>query len=61
MDEQTLLAAYHALQQRRVREWNRLDSVPRHALSEAIDEVRHEIVRYERERKRFATSRGLLT
>ena len=56
MTETTLLEAYHALQQRRVREWTRLDVVARRALKAAIDEVRCEIARRERGRKQFEAS-----
>ena len=56
MTETTLLSSLHALQQRRVREWSRLDVVARRALKAAIDEVRCEIARRERGRKQFEAS-----
>lgn len=56
MTEHTLLAAFHALQQRRVREWSRMDSVARRYLLNAIKEIRAEIVERDHERKQFAVS-----
>ena len=58
MTEDTLVSAFHALQQRRVREWERLDPPARRALKAAIDDVRCEIARREGERKQFPASWG---
>lgn len=57
MTERTLLSALHALQQRRVHDWPRLDAGARRVLREAIDEVGREIARREHGRRRFAGSR----
>ena len=59
MTESALLAAYHALQQRRVREWTRLDPVAQRHLLNAIGEVRQEIVEQDRERQQFTIAWGV--
>ena len=58
MNETTLLSALHALQQRRVREWDNLDTAARRHLLLAIKEVRFEIMQRDRERKAFTASWG---
>jgi hypothetical protein len=53
MTLQTLRHAYHALQQRRVREWPQLSPRSRAALRLSIDEVRREMRRLEAAEKEF--------
>ena len=59
MNETTLLSALHALEQRRVREWSRLDPVAQRHLLNAIGEVRQEIVEQDRERQQFTIAWGV--